>query len=195
MYAASIKSNFYEVDEFTRLIKETDVRRRYQDFGAELSKSEDGFQLVMPAIITRYASYDTAQRQVRFMLQLPNRLLVIDRHVHWPLEALKKTNIAPAYCDLAHSIARRVFVPSVLCDVQYGVTPGDFIYSGTGEPIFKVTTRRRDAFYVMFYADMPLNGFAGVQRHTMVKLGAEDDLGRGIYMMFMPVALVDRLLK
>lgn len=201
MHAGSIRSSFHETASFSRTIKLADVERRYGPHFEVLESTDGFFELKAPAIMKKYAANNTQPLKTDLTVKIPDHLLVIDRHGHWPFEGLRQSNIDPAYNDLANRIARHVMLPSELSSAQYGVIPGDFVFSEKGEPIFIAVKRPNDVHFVLFYADVSLDGFAGHKCYNMLQLkpGVDkvdlDDSAGGIYLMTMPIARVDSLLS
>lgn len=187
MYA-NIKSKIHEEKSFSRKFRLADVKRRYVGFTVE--ETEGGFLLQAPATLTKYGAYDTTDRPATFQLNLPDRQLVIDGKRHWPFEGVQTTktkDMVPAYHEIATKIALRAFRSEDVPDRHYGIIPGDFRFDGVGNPIFTIAKKRSEAYFLLFYGDCPLHGFAGSQRYNMVSVD-------GIWMAFIPIALADQIL-
>ena len=185
MRASSIRSEIFTEKDFSRKLKPSEVARHYRHFKVE--ETDAGFTLTAPATMTKYGAFDTQDRPATFSLQLPRYQLVVKGERHWPFEKLDgKNTVTPVYGDIADAIARNAFSRGAAAGCSFGVVPGDFRFNRAGNPVFTVSMDRKDAYFIMFYSDSPLHGFAGSRRYNMVTAG-------GIWMASIPIALVEQM--
>lgn len=185
MYARNIKNEFYGEKNFSRRLELSDVKSQYEGFTVE--ETDGGFLLTSPATMTKYGAFDTKDRQTTFTLKLPQHQLVVEGEQHWPFEGIRNANLNSAYCNIAYRVARLAFCRGAVEKCRYGAIPGDFRFDKVGNPVFTVTTNRKEAYFLMFYSDRPLHGFAGSRRYNMVM--ADD-----IWMAFIPIALAEQMI-
>lgn len=188
----SIKGSFFSGKDFKRSITATDAAKRYK-WAEVVDEDTKALRLSTPAVFTNYAGYDNKRVASVLTVIMPKRQLVIDKHGHWPFEALRESNIEPAYNDLANRIAR--YVIGRRDNARYGIIPGDFKFDPAGRPIFTVTMDRKDAYFVAFYSNVCPYAFAGLNCYLTLRLGTALDDMTGTFLVIMPIARVDRMLE
>ncbi|MBQ6375868.1 hypothetical protein IJJ37_03000 [Candidatus Saccharibacteria bacterium] len=156
-----------------RLLPAKSLKTRYPTFTVE--KADDGYRLTTAGQFHRYAGGQNQVSSSRLTLVLPHRQLMVDGEPHWPLECLDPEFVdTSAFAEVSSEIAKKAFPELAkpekerhpLREPHCGVIPGQLHFED-GQPVFRVNPEEPE--FVLFYADVRLNGFAGLNSYNMFR--------------------------